>query len=728
MIPPFEIHGRLGSGRTGIVYAAKAPDGRWSAVRVIHPEHADDPGFRQRFSRLVQATGHIRARSLSPVLSGGPNAARPWIATAYHAGPSLAEQVQTRGPLPEARVRVLAAGMAEALAAIHAAGGAHHDLKPSNVILSPDGPKVVDYGIAQALDGPSSPPETATPWTAPELLRGRGGPESDVFAWGALVVYAATGTPPFGTGPAEHVSYRLLHEEPDLRGLPDHLWNMVGRALAKDPWERSRASDLVRALTATGPGTAPATPEERADAVAALAERDWAPFPDTVRVGPSTPAEAPPRTRAEAPGTEPDPFPERRGHRGRRRGRTGWVLGAAAGALLLVSAVGGLVLLTGGGENGATAVTTDDALTFGLLYPQNGALAAPHLPVAAQYAIDEINTAGGVLGAPVPDVHTADEGDASEGQQVQAEAAAVEGAQRLLADGAHVVLGPTHSALATHTAVTGKRTVQCAQENLDSTADIDDGGYYFSSRPGVAFLAQALGRTIADNGHGSVAILMDESRSLYADALAASLDGHGVSYTYLLHDGITTGAATIAGDAAAVEADAFAVLSSVMGPELVQALARTGGETVPPIYLDHSHLYDPAALPDGVTGVARNDDGGQGFRQELAALGADAGDLRHAPYVFDCVTVAALAAQAAGSTDPAVFVEHMARVTRDGTACEDFASCRDMLAEGEEISYRGASGRFAWDGSGSRTFGVFEVSVATSGTYETRVLELEASG
>lgn len=285
-IPPFDIRGRLGAGGMGVVYAALSPDNRWVAVKVIRPEFASDQDFRQRFTREVQLMSRIRARCISSVLAFDTSSEQPWFATAFLPGPTLNERVRAEGALPEAKARVLAVGMAEAIAAIHAAGVVHRDLKPANVILAPDGPKVLDFGIARALDGTQLTRTgglIGSPgWMSPERFRGGSGPEADVFSWGALVAYAVTGRPPFGTGSAEELMFRLLSEEPDLNGVPEGLREIVARALAKDPKDRPSSAELVRELTSgAGSAVSPTSPDEMATLVNTLIDQDW--------MGPSTP-------------------------------------------------------------------------------------------------------------------------------------------------------------------------------------------------------------------------------------------------------------------------------------------------------------------------------------------------------------------------------------------------------------------------------------------------------
>ncbi|MBR8745095.1 serine/threonine-protein kinase, partial [Nocardiopsis sp. MG754419] len=275
-IATFDLRGRLGVGVLGVVYAALAPDQKWIAVTLAHAELGRDQGFRERFTREVRAMSRIRARCVAPVLAYDTSGERPWFATAFLPGPTLDARLRTQGPLPEAGARLLAAGTAEAIAAVHATGAALRNLTPTDVILTPDGPKVLDAGITRAPDGagasgtggmPGSPGERG-----PEHPRDRNGPEADVFAWGVLVVHAVTGRPPFGTGPAGEPAAGPPQDGPDLRDVPESLRGVVARALAEDPAARPTAEELVGLLA--GEGTVPRTAEERAALVDALIARD----------------------------------------------------------------------------------------------------------------------------------------------------------------------------------------------------------------------------------------------------------------------------------------------------------------------------------------------------------------------------------------------------------------------------------------------------------------------
>ena len=252
-VGPYRIVGRLGSGGMGRVYLARSPGGRATAVKVVHDELADAPSFRARFRREVAAARRVKGPFTAPLVDADTDADVPWLATAHVPGLSLAAAVAAHGAWPERSVRALGAGLAEALGAIHRADVVHRDLKPSNVLLVPDGPRVIDFGISVAADDTKLTTTGAVVgspgYLPPEQLVGREvGPAGDVFALGALLAYAATGTGAFGGGPAHGVNYRVVHEDPDLTGLPDGLVDVVARCLAKDPLRRPGTLELVEEL------------------------------------------------------------------------------------------------------------------------------------------------------------------------------------------------------------------------------------------------------------------------------------------------------------------------------------------------------------------------------------------------------------------------------------------------------------------------------------------------
>jgi serine/threonine protein kinase len=311
---PYRVIRPLGSGGMGEVFlAVDDRDGVEVAVKVLRPELCADPDFRQRFGREVEAARRVHGRSIARVLGADLEAAQPWIATEYVPGPTLREAHEGL------ELRALAAGLARALADIHAAGVVHRDLTPSNVILGPNGPRVVDFGIAWFGDATTltrTGTVLGTPaWMAPEQLGDdRTTSASDVWAWGAVVAFAATGRPPVTGSRPEVIQVRAARGELDLEGVPDWLLPLVRRAMDPDPIRRPTADQLATEL---------GVPSD--NELTQVLERTWVQAPPAV-VGPTV--VEPPVRREQAAAPEPS-RPDRR-----RSGRLAalaprWSLGLA---------------------------------------------------------------------------------------------------------------------------------------------------------------------------------------------------------------------------------------------------------------------------------------------------------------------------------------------------------------------------------------------------------------
>ncbi|MER8031742.1 serine/threonine-protein kinase [Streptomyces bauhiniae] len=257
-VGPYRLLGRLGSGGMGRVYLGRSAGGRTVAVKIVHPQYALDEEFRARFSREVAAARRVGGAWTAPVLDADPDAPVPWAATAYAAGPSLAQAVTAHGPLPGRTVRALGAGLAEALATVHALDLVHRDVKPSNVLLTLDGPLLIDFGIARATTGTASLTATGASvgspgYMAPEqILGGRVTGAADVFSLGAVLAYAATGTPPFPGDSSAALLYKVVHEEPELSSLDGELREIAAACLTKDPADRPAPADLAHRLAPQG--------------------------------------------------------------------------------------------------------------------------------------------------------------------------------------------------------------------------------------------------------------------------------------------------------------------------------------------------------------------------------------------------------------------------------------------------------------------------------------------
>ncbi|MFD7495459.1 serine/threonine-protein kinase [Streptomyces sp. NPDC059832] len=329
----YPLEARLGSGGMGTVFLARTSSGRPVAIKLIHQQFAGDDEFRIRFRQEVAAARRVSGAFTAAVVDAAPEAEQPWMATTYIEGHTLAQRIAANGPLNGAELRRLAIGLAEALRDIHRVGVVHRDLKPSNVVLSPEGPRVIDFGISRAVDQ-----QTLTmtgrvigtpPFMSPEQLQApRGvGPRSDVFSLGTLLVYAATGHGPFDADSPYLTAYQVVHEEPSLDAVPVALRAVVEPCLDKEPEGRPSADELLvllRDLPADLGGTG-------ANGVGTGRTRDM--ITQHHFATPATPAPTAPTTAPAAPDTGSAGTPI--GRRLRRRWRP--VLAAA----VAVAAIGG---------------------------------------------------------------------------------------------------------------------------------------------------------------------------------------------------------------------------------------------------------------------------------------------------------------------------------------------------------------------------------------------------
>ncbi|MGY0068121.1 bifunctional serine/threonine-protein kinase/ABC transporter substrate-binding protein [Streptomyces sp. QTS137] len=329
-IAGYRILGRLGAGGMGVVLLGRSAGGTLVAVKLIRAEYADDASFRARFRREVAIARRVRTRYAVPVVDADTETAAPWLATAFVPGPSLADAVAATGPLPVRSVRALGWMLAEALEAVHSAGMVHRDVKPGNVLLAADGPRLIDFGIARALDDTvltAADAVVGSPgFLSPEQAQGRPvGPPSDVFSLGCVLAHAATGTRPFGSGPVEAMLFRTVHDPARLDGVPAELRPVVDACLAKEPGERPTAARLRAgcAEDATGPAWLPTSVThliaERSARMLALPEIDATHVDRPAHAGRPTRVVSP-----DGPDTE-----GRSGPPGRRRMLTYLVSGAA---------------------------------------------------------------------------------------------------------------------------------------------------------------------------------------------------------------------------------------------------------------------------------------------------------------------------------------------------------------------------------------------------------------
>lgn len=250
----YQLLRRLGEGGMGVVYLGRSATGRLVAIKIIREQFAAVPEFRERFRSEVQLARKVARFCTAPILDADLDSATPFLVSEFVDGPSLREVVGEQGGLEDTELNALAVGVAAALTAIHNVGVVHRDLKPANVLLSRFGPRVIDFGIARAVDAMDGLTRTghiigSPAFMAPEQFRGQGaGPPTDVFAWGSLLLYAATGDFAFGSGPPEGIMFRILETDPDVSMLSNPLRDLVTHAMAKEPNDRPTARELFDTL------------------------------------------------------------------------------------------------------------------------------------------------------------------------------------------------------------------------------------------------------------------------------------------------------------------------------------------------------------------------------------------------------------------------------------------------------------------------------------------------
>ncbi len=336
-IGPYRLLGQLGSGGMGQVFLGMSAGGRPIAVKVIRTELATDPDFRARFRREVAAAQKVSGLFTALVVDADLDSPMPWLATAYVAGPSLTEAVRGHGPLPVRSLLALAAGLAEGLGAIHAAGVVHRDLKPSNVLLAEDGPRVIDFGISEAAEASVAAGANvmigSPGYMSPEQVLGLDiDPASDMFSLGAVLTFAATGQGPFGTGSNAALMYRLVNSPANLGSVPGELRSLVGSCLAKHPSDRPTARELLAEVGAIQP------------APGWLAESIMSSFAqDRLAAAPLSPADA--DNLIALTGASGQPPPASPGRPGRHRISRPLASAGLTGALVAASALAAFALI-----------------------------------------------------------------------------------------------------------------------------------------------------------------------------------------------------------------------------------------------------------------------------------------------------------------------------------------------------------------------------------------------
>jgi hypothetical protein len=417
-VATYALRARLGSGGMGNVYLSFSPGGYPLAIKVVQRTFADDPEFRLRFRREIAAAQRVQGYYIAPVRDAAPDDEIPWYATAYIAGPSLQAAVAEHGPFPVFSVYCLLAGAAEGIAAVHAAGLIHRDLKPGNVLLADDGPKVIDFGLAQAdafsrLTGTGLVMGTPA-YMAPEQVRGTVSEATDVFALGHLALFAATGHNAFDEGNADALFYRLLNERPNLDGCPGELRAIIASCLAKNPADRPSVGEVAAFAGAEIRGQA-----------ARLGARAWLPRPVAESLGDYSAGNAPPSGTVAGPASPvpPPDLAEAPGTPLRRLLRPAILFPAAL--LITAGAVLGFVAgHAGAASAGAAASATTPAASPAAATSGSGetALADGYVQAYAGYAFTmpggnctaAVNPSDVVLASSQPYVDTKNDGDAGD--------------------------------------------------------------------------------------------------------------------------------------------------------------------------------------------------------------------------------------------------------------------------------------------------------------------------
>jgi serine/threonine protein kinase len=322
----YEVVGRLGAGGQGAVYLGRSPSGERVAIKLLHAQYAADPSARARFNREVAAAQKVAAFCTAKVIAADVTGTQPYIVSEYIDGPSLHDVVALHGPRGPEELERLAIGTVTALAAIHQEGIVHRDFKPNNVMLADDGPRVVDFGIARTVNSQESAVTATgmvvgTPgYLAPEQLTGAQlQPTVDIFAWGATMVFAATGRSPFEAETLPVIINRILNDQPDLSALHSPLRELVGRCLDKDPARRPAATQLLLELLSNAgvsPGAAPAKGDLLAQGTQ-LAAQLPAPPPVHRSVAPPPQSLVPPPQQSTTPPpytTTPPPYQQQQGY------------------------------------------------------------------------------------------------------------------------------------------------------------------------------------------------------------------------------------------------------------------------------------------------------------------------------------------------------------------------------------------------------------------------------
>jgi ABC-type branched-subunit amino acid transport system substrate-binding protein len=528
----YELIERLGTGGQGVVFLGRGPGGEQVAVKLLHAQLSGDEGARARFVREASVAERVAGFCTAQVLDTDVAGDQPYIVSEYVPGPSLLTQVREEGPRTGSALHRLAIGTATALAAIHQAGIVHRDFKPPNVLMSREGPRVIDFGIARALDAGATMASQVigTPaYMAPEQVAGGMiSPKTDVFAWGATILYAATGRAPFGADTIPAVMHRVLYSEADVSVLPGGLAELVAACLAKAPEHRPAAADLLfRLLGQVGVVTPPAPADNGIEpALAQGATYATGQFPATGWARPAGPApEQPaapvwtPRPVPPPPHGPPPPGPYVPGSHGTVPGhggppRTGggkrraWPWIAAGIAALVVPAVGVPVavaqLSSGGGKTGQVAgPTADKTVKIAFAGELTGSSSSIGLALqhGAKLAVSEYNATRPRIQADLVQYDT-------RGEPAMSAAAA----QKMVADGVAAVVGPGFSGETQSAAPILERAKVPSVSPAASGSALSTNGWRYWHRivPSITATARATGDLLARTGPKRVLVIDDD--------------------------------------------------------------------------------------------------------------------------------------------------------------------------------------------------------------------------
>lgn len=527
----YELVGRLGEGAQGVVYRGRDREGREVAVKLLHAQLSGDPAARSRFVRELEVAERVAGFCTAQVLDADVAGDRPYIVSEYVVGPSLKESVEESGPFdPDALTR-LAIGTATALAAIHRAGIVHRDFKPPNVLMGPDGPRVIDFGIARALDSSSitmTSQVVGTPaYMAPEqVAAGAVGAHTDMFGWAGAMLYAATGRPPFGADSIPAVMHRVLHADADLSVLPPGLAGLVGSCLAKDPARRPSAADVVLQLLgqvgAVKPGRLADNGELLAQAATLVTSEFHTPPP------PPFPPPPPYVVQQQSWGTQPAAGPGAPSPLAAHRGaRVPWLI--AGGVLAVAVAIAALLVVPRGGGKASTATAGSPTVKLAFLGALSGASEPVGRPMfnGARLAVQEYNATNPAIRAGLVTFDS------------QGEPARAAGLTRQIIDGGFAgVIGPGFSGEAQSAVpALAKEAVPMVSPGASATGLSTIGGrYWHRVVPGNDTAVRSLADLMVRAGKARRAVVMDDENAWTAQGAqvaAAALAAKGVKVTRL---------------------------------------------------------------------------------------------------------------------------------------------------------------------------------------------------